>query len=57
MTQLVLNTVLNPQWSAEKPVQKAFNAKDRFDSFSAVIFMLGFGKPVWRGGAFEILPG
>lgn len=49
LTELVRKTVLNPQWSEEKPVQKDFSAKDRFDSFAAVIFMLGFGKPVWRG--------
>ncbi|MBQ9337046.1 MAG: DUF4838 domain-containing protein [Lentisphaeria bacterium] len=49
LTELVRKTVLNPQWSADKPVQKDFSEKDRFDSFSAVVFMLGFGNPVWRG--------
>ena len=48
LTELMRKTVLNPQWSADKPKQKDFTAKDDFNSCSAVIFMLGFGKPVWR---------
>ena len=48
LTELMRKTVLNPQWSADKPKQKDFTAKDDFDSCSAVMFILGFGKPVWR---------
>ena len=48
LTELMRKTVLNPQWSADKPEQKDFTAKDDFNSCSAVIYMLGFGKLNWR---------
>ena len=49
LTELIRNTALNPQWSEDKPKQKDFTGKDDFNSCSAVVFMLGFGKPAWRG--------
>ena len=47
LTELVQATVLNPQWTADKPVRKEFAGKD-FESCAAVIYLLGFGKLNWR---------
>ncbi|MBO4647663.1 MAG: DUF4838 domain-containing protein [Lentisphaeria bacterium] len=43
--ELVRATVLNPQWSPDKPVEKLFKGQD-FDSCSAVVYLHGGNVPL-----------